>query len=166
MRAIASSPLRARATLPSSHQPPVRGGGSKGPAAALLRARLLGCSCNSGNSGSVSHFERQGTALENRQYTGVPFRFPRNTSRSFRAIPCSDCGEQRHKIIRNGVVFPAATTQSETGSAGPALGSPALHNKDSPLRIIVLVEQFHAWIGHNNATRLSGKQWLCSATRA
>src|SRR5437764_11952313 len=84
MRAIASSPPRARATLPSSHQPPVRGGGSKRPAAALLRARLLGCSCNSGNIGSVSQFEQQGTALENRQYTGVPFRFPRNTSRSFR----------------------------------------------------------------------------------
>jgi hypothetical protein len=50
----------------------------------VLRARLLGCSCNSGNTGSVSQFERQGTALENRQYTGVPFRFPRNTSRSFR----------------------------------------------------------------------------------
>jgi hypothetical protein len=44
----------------------------------------LGCSYNSGNTGSVSHFERQGTALENRQYTGVPFRFPRNTSRSLR----------------------------------------------------------------------------------
>src|SRR5438477_10675101 len=84
MRAIANSPPRARATLPSSHQPPVRGGGSKRPAAALLRARWLGCSCNSGNIGSVSQFERQGTALENRQYTGVPFRFPRNTSRSFR----------------------------------------------------------------------------------
>jgi hypothetical protein len=44
----------------------------------------LGYSCNSDNTGSISHFERQGTALENRQSTGVPFPFPRNTSRSFR----------------------------------------------------------------------------------
>src|SRR5260370_433443 len=28
------------------------------------------------------------------------------------------------------------------------------------------VEQFHARIEPNNATRLSGKQWLCAATRA
>src|SRR5438477_10431593 len=97
IRAIANSPLRARATLPSSHQPPVRGGGSKGSAAALLRARLLGCSCNSDNTGSVSHFERQGTALENRQYTGVPFRFPRNTRRSFR-VTTSMLGPWRAEV--------------------------------------------------------------------
>ena len=54
----------------------------------------------------------------------------------------------------------------DTVSKEGRLDRPALHNNITPLRIIVSVEQFHAPNGPNNATRLSGKEWLCPAARA
>jgi hypothetical protein len=62
---------------------------------------------------------------------------------------------------------PAANNISEPVVRVQHVDWPALHNKITPTADPAFsVEQCHARIGPNNARRLSGKEWLCAATRA
>src|SRR5438477_803236 len=54
--------------------------------------------------------------------------------RSARAIPCSNCAQQRHKIIRNGV----ALVGKESVSGSPAATGRGISQENPPMRIYII----------------------------
>src|ERR1700752_141252 len=73
--------------------------------------------------------------------------------RSARAIPCSNCARQRHKIIRNGV----ALLGKESVSGSPAATGRGISQENPPMRIYVIANDGITLSGEPLATVTEGE---------